>query len=96
DPQAHNDYAWLLATHEEAELRDGKLAIEFAERAVARERTATYLDTLAAAYAEAGRFDDAVSTQEQAIAMLNEAEQELRGELAEHLDAYRAGRPWRE
>jgi TPR repeat protein len=96
DPQAHNDYAWLLATHEEAELRDGDLAIEFAERAVARERIPSYLDTLAAAYAEAGRFEDAVSTQEQAIAMLDEAEGEIRAELAEHLDAYQAGRPWRE
>ena len=39
---------------------------------------------------------DSSSTQEQAIAMLNEAEGEIRAELAEHLDAYQAGRPWRE
>ena len=41
-------------------------------------------------------FEKGGQIQEQAIAMLADAEEELRAELAEHLDAYRAGRPWRE
>ena len=59
--------AWLLATSPEASLRDGARAVELAQRAVrltgGREPDA--LDTLAAAYAEAGRFAEAVETAEQ-------------------------------
>jgi len=52
------------------------------------------LDTLAAAYAEAGRFDDAVRTMEKACELIGEGgpAEELRARL----DLYRAGRPYRE
>ena len=42
-------------------------AVKFAEKAVKASRSAETLDTLAAAYAEAGRFDDAVKIQEELI-----------------------------
>lgn len=95
-PQAQNDYAWMLSTSEYDELRDGRLALVYAERAVSQDENAAYLDTLAAAYAELGRFADAVSTQERAIALLAEAGTAEAEALAQHLAAYRAGQPWRE
>lgn len=93
--EAHNDYAWMLATAPEARLRNGTLALEHAQRAVARVESPAYLDTLAAAYAELGRFADAVSTQEKALALADASDTALVEELQAHLDAYRSGEPWR-
>ena len=60
-PMALNDLAWLRATHPSATLRDGNQAVLLAERACASNgEDARCWDTLAAAYAEAGRFEDAV------------------------------------
>jgi len=95
-PIAHNDYAWLLATNPDDTIRDGELALSFAQRAVAKVQTPAYLDTLAAAYAELGQFTEAVTTQEQAIALVDDAQSELAAELQGHLLAYRDGKPWRE
>ncbi|MFH0983034.1 MAG: tetratricopeptide repeat protein [Planctomycetota bacterium] len=67
--QLANNLAWFLATLPEAELRDGAEAVRLAEEV--RPRTPTddpnVLDTLAAAYAEADRFDEAVRTARQAV-----------------------------
>ena len=95
-PQAQNDYAWLLSTSHVDDIRDGELALSYAERAVAQVESAAYLDTLAAAHAELGRFSEAVSIQEQALALVSEASSEEARALAEHLAAYQAGEPWRE
>lgn len=95
-PQAHNDYAWMLATHPEPDLRNGDLAVRLAKRAVAEELTAAYLDTLAAAYAEVGQFTQAVNTQREALTLLDDTQAHLRDELNQHLNAYEAGKPWRE
>ncbi len=61
-----NNLAWLLATHPRAEFRNGPEAVPLAERACQLTGGANpaMLATLAAAYAEAGRFADAVSTQQ--------------------------------
>jgi tetratricopeptide (TPR) repeat protein len=93
--EAHNDYAWMLATAPDPRLRNGALALEHARRAVARVESPAYLDTLAAAYAELGQFADAVSTQEKAIALADASDTALVDELQAHLDAYRSGEPWR-
>ena len=95
-PQAHNDYAWLLSTSQRDHLRNGARALIYAERAVARENSAAYLDTLAAAYAELGRFAEAIATQQQAVQQLDEENEADARALAEHLAAYQAQRPWRE
>ena len=95
DARALNAYAWLLATAPLAGIRDGELALQHAHRAVGLERNAAYLDTLAAAYAELDRFEDAVAVQQQALAAAgNDAA--LIEELTEHLTAYRQARPWRQ
>jgi hypothetical protein len=71
DPQALNGLAWLLATSPDPNRRDGANAVTFAEKAVAAtQRTnLSYLDTLAAAYAETGQFARAISIQHEAIAL---------------------------
>jgi tetratricopeptide (TPR) repeat protein len=63
-----NDTAWLLSTSTDARLRNGSEAVTLAGRAVqlTRGREPMLLGTLAAAYAEAGNFDKAVETQQQA------------------------------
>ena len=65
-----NGYAWLLATSPHPDIRDGDQALAQAQRAVRLERKAAYLHTLAAAYAEIGRFEDAVAVLRQALARI--------------------------
>ncbi len=98
--------AWLLATCPDVRFRDGKEAVRLVEKALelAEEDTYRHHADLAAAYAEVGRFDDAVGQQERAIAML-EAEgrgsKKFKGEtllkiLQKRLRAYGQGEPWRD
>jgi TPR repeat protein len=96
DPDGQNGYAWVLATSRFDRLRDGEVALEEALKATASERSAQRLDTLAAAFAETGDFEKAVSTQREAIAALTADEERLRAELNTHLDAYTKGTAWRE
>ena len=72
---AMNSLAWDLATMPSASRRDGPRAVELAENAMAfNKREPGFLDTLAAAYAEAGRFADAVRTQETVVELLRQAD----------------------
>jgi tetratricopeptide (TPR) repeat protein len=61
--------AWLLATSPEASLRDGNKAVALAEQAglLSGGESPQILDTLAAAYAEAGRYPEAVETAKRAL-----------------------------
>ena len=94
--QSHNDLAWLLATSEIDELRNGELSVQHALKAVGLDACAAYLDTLAAAYAESGLFEDALATQEQAIAAALDEDEDVRRELEQHLLSYQKQQPWRE
>jgi cytochrome c-type biogenesis protein CcmH/NrfG len=66
-----NNLAWALATDAQPEPRDGVEAVKLASRAVELSGTNNVgvLDTLAAAYAEAGRFAEACSVARQAQTM---------------------------
>lgn len=66
--EALNNLAWTLATSPRAELRDGPRAVTLARHAceLTRFRQTVFIGTLAAAYAEAGNFDDAVATAQRA------------------------------
>ena len=94
--QALNDYAWLLSTSPFAGIRNGQQAVTLALQAVNHNRNPAYLDTLAAAYAETGKFDRAVEIQQEALAMVEEGDAALTAELTSHLVAFQAGKPWRE
>ncbi len=94
-----NDLAWLLATCPDASVRDGDTAIALAESLVndPATRSSPTLDTLAAAYAEVGRFEDAVGIMDHAIRLAEQAAQPAPGlEGYRNRQAmYRAGRPYR-
>jgi len=73
--EENNNLAWSLATNPEASKRNGPLAVKLAEGAcqMTRYQTTTMVGTLAAAYAEAGRFDEAIVTAQKACAMASRA-----------------------
>jgi protein O-mannosyl-transferase len=94
-----NDLAWLLATGEQTEGRDGGRAVRFAEQACERTqyKQTMMVGTLAAAYAEAGRFKEAVATAEKACALATQnGEQVLLEKNRQLLELYRAGKPYHE
>ncbi|MGA7274719.1 MAG: tetratricopeptide repeat protein, partial [Candidatus Udaeobacter sp.] len=69
DPHSRINIAWVLATAPDASLRDGIKAVEFAQQAMELSggNDPNFLRTLAAAYAETGRFPEAITTAKQAI-----------------------------
>jgi Flp pilus assembly protein TadD len=92
---AANNLAWSLATHPDATLRDGAEAVRLAQHAVALTRgtDADLLDTLAAAYAEHGRFAEALTTLERTRELV--VEPGVREMLEGRVRLYREGRPYR-
>jgi Flp pilus assembly protein TadD len=89
----------LLATCREARLRNGVRAEELAERAeqLTGGKDPIVLRTVAAAYAEQGRFDAAMRAARQAIELADaQGDSALSKLLREHLDLYRASQPLRE
>ena len=92
-----NELAWLLATHD-IEPPDNLDAVALAEQACRRTgyRQATFVDTLAAAYAHAGRFQDAVATARQALELTTSAGQAGLAEVIRaRLKLYESGQPYR-
>ena len=69
EPEIQNGLAWLLATAAEPSLRDGGKAVALARQANQEtgEENPVVLHTLAAAYAEAGKFPDAVEAAQHAL-----------------------------
>ena len=98
-PIVMNNLAWILATNEDPDVRDSAEAVRLAEGACAltRRQVALFVGTLAAAYADAGRFDDAVKTAQEACATATAAsETRLVEKNRQLLELYRAGKPYRE
>jgi tetratricopeptide (TPR) repeat protein len=99
DPQyadVCNKLAWLKATCPDGTYRDGVRAVELGKKAVELKETYYTLGTLAAAYAEAGTFQDAIKTQKRAIQKLKEEGYGKKlAEYEERLASYKAGKPWR-
>ncbi len=94
-----NNFAWLLATSPEAGVRNGKQAVVLAEKActITEWKAAVLMGTLAAAYAEAGRFPEAVAMADKAIAKAREDKQDdVVKRNAELRELYRRGKPYRE
>jgi Flp pilus assembly protein TadD len=96
---AMNNLAWVLATDADDALRNGVEAVRLAERAceLTHYDEPLYLGTLAAAYAEAGRFSEAVTTAEKAEQLATSAGlTAVAAKNRQFLDLYRVGKPYHE
>ncbi len=99
DAEAHNNLAWLRATCPLASLRNGAEAIEHAQRAdrLCGGQRSDVLDSLAAAYAEAGWFPEALAVARKALDLaVRQNKQALASGLRARIARYEAGKPYRE
>ncbi len=88
--------ARLLASAPDPRVRSGALAVEVASRVFEARREPASAETLAMAFAEAGRFDQALELQRQLVAAAEQAGAERESaRLREMLTAYESGRAWR-
>jgi tetratricopeptide (TPR) repeat protein len=96
DPRALSGLAWILAVHPREDVREPDEAVRLAERAREQLDDAETRDTLAAAYASANRYRDAVLVAEEALAAaLDGSRSDLAGQLRDRLDLYRQRKPYR-
>jgi protein O-mannosyl-transferase len=94
-----NNLAWALSTCPDASLRNGAKAIELAEKAdqLSGGKNPTFMRTLAAAYAENGRFNDAIETAQRALQLATAQDNfALASKLEKDLDLYRTNSPLRQ
>jgi len=90
-----NNFAWVLATSPQDNLRDGKRAIDLATKACEQTeyQAAHILSTLAAAYAETGDFETARKWSAKAVEL---GEGDVKEQLREELETYQKNTPFRE
>ena len=96
---ALNNLAWILASDPDAANRNGAEAVRLAEQAdaLSLHQVPVVLGTLGAAYAEAGRFAEAIQAGQKAAELAEAAgEKEVAERNRELLKLYRAGRAYRE
>ncbi len=99
DGNALNNLAWVLATYPADTIRDGKRAVELAEKAAVLPggEAPIVLRTLAAGYAEAGDFSNAVSTAQHALDLATgQNNTSLLATLRHEIELYQARTPYRE
>jgi tetratricopeptide (TPR) repeat protein len=95
--KALNNLAWVLATCPQASLRNGNKAVALAQRAnqLTGDGNPVVLGTLAAAYAEAGRFSEAVETAQRALQLAEtQSNTALADAIRSQLKFYQAGIPF--
>jgi len=96
--QALSGLAWIRATSWDPALRDASEAIALAERAAAGDgrRNVSVLDALAAAYASAGRYDDAIRVARTGIDLaISVGQASAAAQFSQRLDLYRTHQPFR-
>ena len=96
-PEALNNLAWILAASSDKNLRNGEEAVVLGERACAltHYERPTVIGTLAAAYAEAGRFKEAIEAGEKARQLaLASGDSDLAATNQKLIDLYRAGQAY--
>jgi len=96
---ALRDLAWLLATSPNPAVRNGPRAVELAQHAcdLTHDQQSLFEGTLAAAYAEDGRFDDAVATAQKSAELAQQENNEaLLEKSQELLEFFQAHKPYRE
>ena len=99
-PDAMQKLAWLLATKSDLKGNEqAKESLQLAQEALAlsKQPSAEYLDTLAAAYAATGRYQEAVQMARKAAAeALSSGRKDLSDEIQSRLQTYLAGRPYKQ
>jgi protein O-mannosyl-transferase len=98
-PDALNNLAWILAAEPDPELRDGAEAVRLAEQACSLTgyRRAVIVGTLGAAYAEAGRFEEAAATAQKAESLATAAgDKELAEKNHKLAELFRSRQPYHE
>jgi tetratricopeptide (TPR) repeat protein len=98
EPDLLCDLADLLATSSDGEMRNGAQAVQLAERALkqAGRPSPRLMNTLAAAYAETGRYPEAVAISEEVLRRARAAGQEdAASDIERRLRLYRQGQPYR-
>jgi len=98
-PEALSGLSWILATDMHPEIRNAEEAVRMAEGACAltNRKQAPMLMTLAAAYAEAGRFPEAISVASEALDLATKSSQrEIQANCRDLLETFNSGQPWRE
>ncbi|MEX0726226.1 MAG: tetratricopeptide repeat protein [Planctomycetaceae bacterium] len=91
--------AWALATSTDDDVRNSQQALELANKLnqLYGEKSPVALDTLAAAHAEAGNFDEALKISEKARDIARRANNEkLAQEIEQRHQLYQAGKPFRQ
>ena len=99
DMNAQANVAWVLATSPDASLRDGAKAVELARKVIERAGHANVivLRTLAAGYAESGRFSEAIETAQQALQLaIAQGNSALTEDLQLNIANYRRELPLRD
>ena len=99
DTEALNNMAWILATWPDALIRDGATAVELAERAdsLTSVKSPVIGATLAAAYAEAGRFAEALKTGQRALQLANAEGNAARADsIRAQIEVYESGAAFRD
>ncbi len=94
-----NNLAWILSTSPEAALRNGGRAVELAKEAnqLSQNKNPIFIRTLAAAFAEAGQFENAIGTAESAAQLADaQGQPALARQILEDADLYRRKLPLRD
>ena len=93
-----NNYSWLLSTSTDDSVRNGKLALTYAEKAskLTWNGEAHILSTLAAAYAELGNFEKAKEWSAKAVVLAEREKHDRLDDLKKELESYKQKKPWRE
>ena len=97
DPNAQNNLGWMLAVSKDAAQRNGKEAVKWATKACVATGFTNWqhIDTLAAAFAEAGEFPQAVKYQQMALDQ-GKIRVGMPTPERDRLNLYQKGKPFRE
>ena len=96
---AASNLAWVFATCPEDSIRDARHAVELAEKAlrISGGKIPMIYKVLAAAYAESGRFADAIETAQRGAELAtSQSNPALAAELESNIALYQSGRPLRD
>ena len=98
DSTAQNALAWMMSTCPDQKFRNGKEAVTHANKAcdLSSWQEGALIDTLAAAYAEAGDFPKAIMWQQRAITLMKSDTSGQQQDSAKRLELYKAKQPYRD